>query len=93
MQYRQRLDEIEKRFEELTAQMADPKVINNSDLYRKTAKALSDLTEVVAKYREWKKAFADVEGARPMLAESDPELRAMAEEDIARLEPVMARLE
>src|SRR5688572_1246444 len=93
MQYRQRLDEIEKRFEELTAQMADPKVIDNSDLYRKTAKALSDLTEVVAKYREWKKAFADVEGARPMLAESDPELRAMAEEDIARLEPVMTRLE
>ena len=93
MQYRQKLDELEKRFDELTAQMADPAIINNPDLYRKTAKAHNDLTESVVKYREWKKAAADLEGVRPMLAESDPDLRAMAEEDIARLEPEMSRLE
>ena len=93
MQYRQRLDALEQRFEALNAQMADPEIINNPDTYRKTAKAHMDLSEVVERYREWKKADADVEGARAMLAEDDAEMRTMAQEDIARLEPVMAKLE
>ena len=93
MQYRQRLDALEQRFEALNAQMADPEIINNPDTYRKTAKAHMDLSEVVERYREWKKADADVEGARAMLAEDDAEMRTMAQEDIACLEPVMAKLE
>lgn len=93
MQYRERLDESEKRFEALTAQMADPEIINNPEVYRKTAKAQMDLSEIVEKYREWKKANADLEGAQAMLAETDPELLTMAEEDIARLTPQLARFE
>ncbi len=93
MQYRQKLDEMERRFEELTAQMADPSVISDSTLYRKVTKEQSELTEPVTKYREWKTAQRNLEEARPMLQESDPELRAMAQEEIVRLEPEMARLE
>ena len=52
MQYRQRLDTLEQRFEALNAQMADPEVINNPDTYRKTAKAHMDLSEVVEAYRQ-----------------------------------------
>ena len=47
MRFKQRLDEAERRFEELTAQMADPVVINDSLQYRKIAKEHSDLAEVV----------------------------------------------
>ncbi|MBK5292090.1 MAG: peptide chain release factor 1 [Acidobacteriia bacterium] len=93
MEYRQRLDGMEKRFEELTAQMADPEFISNADTYRKTAKTRNDLEEVVNKYRDWKKAHADLEGARQMMGESDPELRAMAQEDITRLEPELELIE
>ena len=93
MQYRDKLDEIEARFEDLTRQMADPEVIGNPELYRKVAKAHNDLAEVVGKYREWKKLSSDLEGARQMLSEQDPELRDMAEEDIARLEPEIEKLE
>jgi len=93
MQYAQKLDEIESRFEELTRQMADPAVIADSENYRKTAKARSELDEVVTKYREWKKSDADLRDARPMLEETDPELRIMAEEEVARLEPELERLE
>ncbi|MCC6590105.1 MAG: peptide chain release factor 1 [Bryobacterales bacterium] len=93
MHYRQRLDEAEQRFEELTRQMADPDIINNPEQYRKTAKAHNDLEEIVSKYREWKKVDADLEGARLMLEEPDPEIKAMAEEDITRLEPERERLE
>jgi peptide chain release factor 1 len=93
MQYTQKLDDIEARFDALTSQMADPAVIGDSDLYRKTAKAHSDLTEVVGKYRDWKEAHDNLDQARQMLEESDAELRGMANDEIARLEPRLAQLE
>src|SRR5436305_10569875 len=84
---------MEARFEELTRQMADPAVINDSDLYRKTTKAQSDLSETVLKYREWKTVRENLDQARQMRQDSDPDLRAMAEEEIERLEPEQARIE
>src|SRR3954452_12519342 len=93
MQFNQKLDQLEKRFEELTSQMADPAVISDADQYRKVTKAQSELSEVVAKYREWKKAADALAQARPMLEEKDPDLRAMAEEEVATLEPEMVKYE
>jgi peptide chain release factor 1 len=93
MQYTQKLDAIEARFEGLTGQMADPDIISDPERYRKTAKQQSELSDVVAKYREWKKVNSDLEGARAMLSESDPELREMAREDVERLEPQLATIE
>ena len=93
MQFAQRLDDIEARYDDLTRQMADPAVIGDSDLYRKTSKAQSDLSEVVAKYREWKRADQNLSEARTMLNETDPELRQMAEEEVARLEPQLQQYE
>jgi peptide chain release factor 1 len=93
MQYAQKLDEIERKFEELTAQMADPAVINDSAQYRKITKAQSELTDVVHKYREWKTANKNLQEAKAMLEESDTGLRAMAQDEIARLEPQMAQYE
>src|SRR3982750_81407 len=93
MQYQDRLNEAESRFNELTARMADPVVINDADQYRKTAKAQSELTELVGKYREWKKAHQELEDARAMLAETDPDLKQMAEMEVVRLEPQVAAIE
>ena len=93
MLYSQRLDEIERKFEELTRQMADPSVINDSDTYRKTAKARSELEEAVNKYREYKHIHHNLEEARPMLQESDPDLRQMAQDEVQRLEPELVRIE
>ena len=93
MQFIPKLEQLEKRFDELTAQMADPAVIADSDQYRKVAKEQSDIAEMVALFREWKKAEDSLKQARGMLAESDAELRAMAEEEAARLEPELKRIE
>src|SRR5580700_575368 len=93
MQYQQKLDEIERRFDALNAQMADAEVINDPSLYRKVSKSHNDLADIVAKYREWKDATRNLAEARPMLAESDPELRAMAQEEVAKLEPEVAKIE
>ena len=93
MQYRHRLDETERRFDALTAQMVDPAVLNDPAQYRKVAKAQNDLAAIVAKYREWKAASQNLEQARAMLNEADPDLRAMAQEETAKLEPELARYE
>lgn len=93
MQYNEKLDGIEARFEQLTAQMADPEVISDGETYRKTAKARSEIEELVMKYREWKRVQGELEGARGMLEESDADLRQMAADDIASLEPELTRLE
>jgi peptide chain release factor 1 len=93
MQYLDKLAGIEARYEELTRQMADPAVIGDADAYRKTAKAQSDLEEVVQKFREWKNVNDILGQARQMLQESDPDLRAMAEEEVARVEPELVKIE
>jgi peptide chain release factor 1 len=93
MQFSQKLDQLEKRFEELNRQMADPALIGDAAEYRKVAKTHSELSEVVAKYREWKKAADSLAQAKPMLEDADPDLRAMAQEEIAHLEPEMAQIE
>jgi len=93
MQFTEKLDKLEARFDELTRQMADPAVIGDADSYRKIAKEQSGLAEVVAKYREWKKLDGDLAEARPMLQDRDPEMKAMAEEEVARIGPGLARVE
>src|SRR5579883_2112467 len=93
MQYSQRLDDIEARFEGLTGQMADPSLIADGDGYRKAAKARSELEEIVVKYREYKQAKRNYDEARSMVEEPDPELRQMANDEVRRLEPELARIE
>src|SRR5579875_1889321 len=93
MQYQERLEDSEARYNELTAQMADPAVINDPEGYRKIAKAQSELTELVTKYREWKRADQELRDARTMQSETDPDLREMAQLEVGRLEPQLAEIE
>jgi len=93
MQFAQKLAQLEKRFDELTQQMADPALIADGDKYRKVTKEQAELSEVVGKYREWKNVEDALSQARPMLQEKDPDLRAMAEEEVTRLEPELTRIE
>jgi peptide chain release factor 1 len=93
MQFAQKLTQLEKRFDELTLQMADPAVIGDGDKYRKVTKEQAELSEIVEKYRQWKDVEDSLSQARPMLQETDPDLRAMAQEEVERLEPELAKIE
>jgi peptide chain release factor 1 len=93
MQFVPKLEQLEKRFDELTSQMADPAVIGDGEQYRKIARARSEIEEAVSKYREWKKVEDSLQQARPMLQEPDAELRAMAQQEVAQLEPEKRKIE
>ncbi len=93
MQFVQKLEQLEKRFDDLSQQMADPAVISDGDQYRKTAKARAELEEVVTKFREWRSVEDSLSQARGMLEDSDAELKAMAEEETASLGPQLVQIE
>jgi len=93
LKYSEKLDQIEKHFQDLTEQMADAEVISDPAQYRKVSKAHKDLAEIVGKYREYKVAAEQLEQAHAMLAESDPDMRELAEIEIASLTPAITTIE
>jgi len=93
MEYARKLDQLEIQFAELTAKMADPAIIADGEQYRKISKTHSDLSEVVAKYRDYKDATRQLAETRVMLNEPDPEMKELAALEIQRLEPEIAQIE
>ena len=90
----ERLDQIEQRYEELTQALASPEIMNDSAKYQKTAKAHSEIAPVVEKYREYKDLKRGIAESKAMLAdETDPDMRAYAEEELAKLEPRLLPIE
>ena len=88
-----RLDQIEERYEDLGRQLSDPNIVSNQENYRKVSKQHRDLEETVDKFREYRKLRDGVAEAKVMLGESDADLRGMAEEELAELEPKLATVE
>src|SRR5215813_7027013 len=90
----ERLNQIESRYDELTRALASPEVISDSSKYQKTAKAHSELSEIVEKYREYKDLQRGIEESKAMINdESDAELKAYAQEELKRLEERLAASE
>ena len=79
-----KLAQVEQRFEEINEKLCQPDVVSDMELYKKYMQEIKHLTPVVEKFREHKKALADIEGATEMLDDSslDAELREMAFEEL-----------
>jgi peptide chain release factor 1 len=89
-----RLRTVEARYDEMTQQLASPEVVSDSKKYQKTAKAHSDLGELVSKFREYKDLERGIADTKAMVREeTDPELKAMAEEELTRLEGRLSQCE
>ena len=87
----EKIEELEQRYRELEALLSDPAVIANQTEFRKLSREHADLSELVAAYRQYKKILAEIEGNRELLA--DPDMKAMAEEELVPLEKEQERLE
>ncbi|HEX3581928.1 MAG TPA: peptide chain release factor 1 [Thermoanaerobaculia bacterium] len=90
--YEEKLTDIEKRYDELQRKIADPSVVTDVAVYRDTMKAISEIGEVVAKYRQLKDVRKRLADAREML-DADDEMRELAQMEIADLEPQAPELE
>ena len=76
----QKLDAVEKRYEELTKKIADPEVIANTSVWTEYMKEHAEMEEVVLKYKEYKKVKQALAEAEEML--KDPEMKELAEEEV-----------
>jgi peptide chain release factor 1 len=90
----ERLNQIEARYEELTNLLASPDITNDSAKYQKTAKAHSEISEIVEKYREYKDLTRGIAESKAVLAdEKDPEMLAYAKEELTSLEARVGQIE
>ncbi len=90
----ERLDQIEIRYEDLTQALLSPEITNDSAKYQKTAKAHSEITPIVERYREYKDLKRGIADSRSMLAdETDAEMRTYAEEELTKLEARIVTVE
>src|SRR5438105_7615096 len=90
----ERLEQLEKKYEELTQALASPVIVNDSARYQKTAKAHSELVPVVEKFREYKDLKRGIAESKAMVAgEDDAEMRAYAQQELTQLEERVARVE
>jgi|TARA_R110000796_G_scaffold241303_2_gene362682 peptide chain release factor 1 len=76
-----RLDIMQERFEELSAQLSDAEVISDQTRFRAYSKEYADLAATIECYAGWQKVQADLLEARSLLKDSDPDVREMAEDD------------
>ncbi|MBP1624467.1 MAG: prfA [Acidobacteria bacterium] len=82
-----KLNALEKKFEDLNAQLADPGVFADQVNYQRLAKSHRELRDVVEKFREYKGILQGIEESRAISAsESDPEMRKLAEEELFALQ-------
>ncbi|MBI1885193.1 MAG: peptide chain release factor 1 [Chloroflexi bacterium] len=89
-----KLGEIEKRYEELGAEMARPEVAADYDRLQALAKEHAALEDTVSRYREYKRVSAALDEARAIVEEgSDPELVTLARDEIAGYSEERDRLE
>ncbi|MCG5495652.1 MULTISPECIES: peptide chain release factor 1 [Ectothiorhodospira] len=90
---RRKLEDIAERFEELGGLLSDPEVIGNQDRFRQYSVEYSQLEPVVAAWNEYAQARDDLEAAREMARDPDPDLRAMAEDEMDATQVRLAELE
>jgi len=87
-----KLQEIEQRFERLTADLGNPEVIADRGRFSQVAKERSQLEQLVETFREYKRSKAELDEYRAALDDADAEMRAMAREEIPRLQPKVEEL-
>src|SRR5215211_5581587 len=83
----EKLAQIEKNYEDLTAQISSPEIMSDMKTYAKTMKQHRSLEEIVMKHREVKKMTEALAGAKEILELSDDEeMSEMAQMEIAEIE-------
>jgi len=88
-----KLEAVEKRYQDLDAMLADPEVIGKRAEFQKLSKERADIVELVETFRDYKKVIADLDANKPLLEEKDPEMKAMAREEQTRLTGEKEQLE
>ena len=88
----ERLQTVEKRYEELTQILMDPSIANDIQKMTQASKEQASLEKAYNLYKEYKALLDGIEEAKELLNENDPEIKEMAKMELEELEkkqPIM----
>ena len=90
---REKLDNLEEKYNSLNKKLSDPEVINDTNKYQKLLKKHAKLKKIVDKYKEYKEVMNGIEEAEAVLEEEEGEMKELAEMELEELEPKREKLE
>ena len=88
-----KLDLLADRYEEVGALMSDAEVITDQEKFRSLSKEYAELEPVVQTYQMFQQTANDIDDAKMLLKDSDPDMRAMAGEEVSSGELALVNLE
>lgn len=88
-----KLEGLERKYMDLEHELAEPDVFNDQERYRKLTKAHADLRDVVEDFRRHRALQQEIAENRLLLEDADPEMRAMAQEEIRNAEAELPKIE
>ena len=88
-----RLDRLVERHEEISALLADPDTIGDQRRFRELSREYSEIESVVERYQQYRRVQQDLDEARLLMRDGDPDMRAMAEEEVADSESRLTELD
>ncbi len=80
-----KLDRLVDRHEEVSALLADPEVISNTDRFRDLSVEYARLEPLVSRYRDYHRLLEERRSAQEMLDGDDPDLRELGREELSTL--------
>jgi peptide chain release factor 1 len=90
----EKLEKIKERYFEVTRLLSDPAVISNQVRNKELGKEFRELSEIVKVYDQYRKLLTSIEGSKEILDQGgDPELKALAELELADLQPKFISVE
>ena len=91
--FRAKLEKVSERYEELSAYLATPEIINDQNKFRDYSKEYSELEPLIGEFNQYKKAENDLIAIREMMSDTDPEVKEMAKEEFAPLTQKIEQLD
>ena len=88
-----KLEALADRHQEVEALLGDAEVINDQNRFRDLSVEFAHLNDVVAEYQRWQQLQDELEGARHLLEDSDAEMRALANEEVAEASAALEEIE
>jgi peptide chain release factor 1 len=82
-----KLESIKNHYLGIQEKLSDPEVVSDMKKFSKLNKEYKSLDVIVQAYEKYKTLLDGLDSAKEMLADSDPEMQAMAREEIDSLEP------
>ena len=89
----QKLDTLQERYVEVGALLSDSEVISQQSRFRELSQEYAELEPVVKCFADYKQVLSDIDEAKLLLDDSDPDMRAMGQDELKAAEQQRSPLE